>query len=398
MLALGLALLAGCRQGSSPVYRLPPPQDSVRVTIVEPLSGDRAAFGQGVVRTLQVEAERINLAGGVGGRSVAIVALDGAGAGARSADLVRQAAADGQTRLVVGPSFDDVYQAAAPAIAAGGIPECAPALVDERLPAQAGAGFSPGTTAGARVGAAVAQARSAGARRIGLVADQDARGTLDRQAFARQVPARGGVVAATLTLSAAEPAGPALQQLGAAGAEAVLLPEDPGAAGRLVRAAREAGARWTAIGFAASAQPAFTAAAGPAATGTYAVAPQLGWLGNAPPESWNPAYRELVTVFVNRYGFAVGADGTPALEAVPAAADCLLEWAGAVRVAGSLDPRRVLPAWERLDLAGGGLPSGGRATYGDAHLAITRAESLYRYRWESTGGTPQLIQVQAPRG
>jgi len=385
-----LAILAGAcaAPGAADV---PFPQRTVEVALVDVFSGPTAETGRQLRNGLELQAGLINAAGGLLGQRVEVVTADGELNPAKAAELVRQQAGDPSVGLVVGPNDTASFLAARPALEAGGMTSCLTRLSDEAMSA-ARASFRVGPANSAEVAVLLNAVRATKKNpRIGLLDEGD---ELGRSYDSQLVAQSSGAGLAYIGHLAAPPGTDqraALQQLVAQGAQLVVLSQQPAAAVRIAQAATQLGAgRPVLAGFGALADYAFASQGGDAATGALvATTPQL-YLTSAPEARWPPAYRTFVDASSRLYG--LGIDGMQ-LQAAPAAADCLRQWARAVRQAGMFRGAAVARAWEALDLPASETSLGvrERLTTGD-HNAVAQ-DQLVAYTWTKEGTRSMLVQA-----
>jgi ABC-type branched-subunit amino acid transport system substrate-binding protein len=127
---------------------------------------------------------------------------------------------------------------------------------------------------------------------------------------------------------------------------------------------------------------------GPAAVGTLFASTNLSYLTSLPQAQWPPAYRDFVKQIVSRYGYAP--NGVE-MQGTPTGADCMLQWAKAVRAAGTFNGPAVARAWEGIQLSPAESPLGVRET-ARSHEPVP-ASGIFVYEWVRQGNRFQLKQV-----
>jgi branched-chain amino acid transport system substrate-binding protein len=364
------------------------------VALVGLFSGPDGSAGRDQRRGLELEAAALNASGGLLGSRVEIVAADAAGDPARAAELVREQVGGGGVALVVGPDTTAGFRAARAALDRAGVPSCLTGVADDALRG-APATFLAGPANAAEVGALLDALRRAtpDARKVGLLDAGDELGASYDAALAAQAPGAGLGYAGHVTAGADADQRAALQQLAARGAQVVVLSQTALGAARAAAADARLDAatpRPRLAGFAAVAGYGFPSLGGDAAAGTLVVATPQAYLTSEPQARWPAGYRAFVAAAGQQYGF--GEQGAQ-LQAAPAAADCLLQWARAARAAGSFTGAAVARAWERLDLPAAatalGVPE--RLTPAD-HAAVAQPD-LRAYTWTRSGARYQLQAV-----
>jgi branched-chain amino acid transport system substrate-binding protein len=362
----------------------PSPQRTVEVALVGLFSGPGGSAGRGLRNSLELQARAIDAGGGLLGSRVEIVAADGAADSARAAELVRQQVGGAGVGLVVGPDTTAGFLAARGALDRAGVPNCLTAVTDDALRG-VGTTFLAGPGQGAEVAALLGALRRArpDARRVGLLDAGDDLGRSYDAQLAAQAPGAGLGYVGRVSAGADADQRAALQQLAAQGAQVVVLSQPPGGAARAAQAAAQLGAgRPQLAGFAAVADSGVPGLGGDAAVGALLVATPQAYLTSAPQGRWPASYRAFVGAAGQQYGF--GAEGSQ-LQAAPAGADCMLQWAHAVRAAGTFAGAAVARAWERLDLPAAETALGvrERLTPGD-HSAVGQ-DGLLAYTWAREG-------------
>ena len=371
---------------------------TVEVALVAAFSGPDGSTGSMVRNSLELQARAIDDAGGLLGARVEIVAADGAGDPARAAELVRQQVGGAGVGLVVGPDTSAALQAARATLDRAGVPNCLTAVSDAALRG-ARTTFLAGAANAAEVAALLDGLRRAApdARRIGLLDGGDDLGRSYDSLLAARAPGAGLTYVGHATAGAAAGAGggadqrAALQHLTAQGAQVVVLSQTPaGAAGAAHAAAQLDAGRPLLAGFASAADYGFPGAGGDAAVGAVVAATPQAYLTSAPQAGWPAGYRAFVNAAGQQYG--LGAEGSQ-LQAAPAGADCLLQWARAVQAAGTFAGAAVARAWERVDLPASATALGvrERSTAGD-HATVGR-DGLLTYTWVREGSRYRLKPV-----
>jgi branched-chain amino acid transport system substrate-binding protein len=380
----------------------------VKVALVDAFSGGPAgaAIGPALQNSLQLEIDDLNAHGGLLGSRVQLVTADDQYSPAAAPDVMRQVLADRAVHLVVGPSFAGLYVGVKPLIERARTPNCLTSMAADDVMARAPFSFRVQEPDRSRIPALLGYLqRSTQLRKVGLITEDDAVGQdADRQ-LSDQAPRAGlqyvgAAFVGAAGAAAAAPGGAAgagdqkaqVQQMLKGGAEAVLLSGNPATASRTLLAikAANAGARLRTFGFAGLASYGFAQQAGDAANGLILVSSIQSYLSDVPEARWPPAYRTFVRGALARYGPA--ANGVE-MKGVPAAADCLLLWARAVRVANDFDGTRVAKAWETLDVPATQTVMGVREQFRpDAHDAVP-ADSLFVYQWTRNGDKWTLKQL-----
>jgi urea transport system substrate-binding protein len=378
-----VAVTAAACGGPSLAVR-PSPQRTVEVALVGLFSGPGGSAGRDLRNSLELQARAIDAGGGLLDSRVEIVAADGAGDPARAAELVRQQVGGAGVGLVVGPDTTAGFLAARGALDRAGVPNCLTAVADDALRG-AGTTFLVGPAQGPEVAALLGVLRRGrpDVRRIGLLDAGDDLGRSYDAQLAAQAPGAGLGYVGHVAAGADADQRAALQQLAAQGAQVVVLSQPPAGAARAAQAAGQLGAgRPQLAGFAAVADYGVPSLGGDAAVGALLVATPQAYLTSAAQARWPAGYRAFVGAAGQQYGF--GAEGSQP-QAAPAGADCLLQWARAVRAAGTFAGAAVARAWERLDLPAAETALGVRERLTPADHSAVGPDGLLAYTWVREG-------------
>lgn len=110
--AVCLLLLASCSGSGGSGARS---ENSVKVGVVNTLTGGNSVYGRQAVDGVKIAAESVNGAGGIRGKMLELVIRDDASSKAESANLFRQLAEDPEVVAIIGPTFSSNFLATAPA-------------------------------------------------------------------------------------------------------------------------------------------------------------------------------------------------------------------------------------------------------------------------------------------
>jgi ABC-type branched-subunit amino acid transport system substrate-binding protein len=394
--AAALLVISACA-GNAPLAGGPTSSGIVKVSLVDVFSGTSSSSGQNLRNSLQAEVDQINTHGGLLGSQVEVVAADDESRPDKGAELVREQVADRGVKLMVGPNSTDVYLAARHFITQARVPNCLSAGVTDADVRGAPSTFRTQGRDEDRVAALIRylQRNQPGVNKIGLIADDDDSGhgldTLMASQAGGPLKAAGiTYVGAALTPLSATDFTPYVQQLVAAGAQAVVLSNEPTTAVEDALAVDQAGqtGKVTLLGIGGVDTYSYPTTGGPAAVGTVFASTIQAYLTGAPQSRWPPAYRDFVRTITSQYGYA--SNGVE-IQGSPAAADCILQWAKAVRKAGTFDGPSVVRAWEGLDLAPSESVLGVREAPRN-HNSVP-ASGIFVYQWARQGSHFQLKQL-----
>jgi branched-chain amino acid transport system substrate-binding protein len=352
--------------------------DHVRIGVVAPLSGPRAAIGEELVRGAELAVDELNDAGGLLGRDVELVVSDGADLvdlPRRLADLAEHA----RVSAVLGPEAPGVLVGPRSPLTRRGVPALLPSAFAGELDGAT-------TTVARTVPSAAAQAETLArwlrderqAEQLAVLVADPVEGAAARAAIERGAEAGGLPPVAVVEVDAAGPLTTAVQALRrrAPDADAVLLWGWPDAAARATLAAREIG--WDvqlAVGASAFVGEYRALAAG-ATEGVVVPFPfREEWFG---PE---------LTTWMLRYHAQHGLGALPGLDTlvidVPAVALAAYDAVGAVGAAveeaDSREPERVADALEGIE------HDGLLRTYDLADREAWSADDLHVARFHQLG-------------
>ena len=101
-------------------------QEPLRIGLFGPMSGERAALGTRFREAAMMYAEEVNAAGGIGGRTLEILAEDSRGAPREAANIAQKFAQDPSVLAVIGGQTSTESMAAAPILADGHVAQVSP--------------------------------------------------------------------------------------------------------------------------------------------------------------------------------------------------------------------------------------------------------------------------------
>jgi branched-chain amino acid transport system substrate-binding protein len=377
-----------------------PGRGPVEVALVDGFSGTPPTPlpGPSLQNGLQVEIDALNAQGGVLGSQVRLVTADDQLSLTATPDAVRKALANRAVRLLVGPNLAGLYVGAMPLIAQARMPNCLTTMAADDLMARAPYSFRASAPAAADVPSLLGYVQQGTqVKKIGLIAQSDGAG----QEYDRELGDQAGrfglqyLGAAFVTATGDQKA--QVQQMVKQGVEAVVLSGDPAVAAKTVQAiaALKLGGRLRTFGFGGLGGTAFVQQAGDPAAGLVFVSTIETDMSDAPEARWPAAYHD----FVKRAQARVGA--TPngvAAAASPAAADCVADWARAVRAAGDFDGAKVVKAWQALDVPAAESLLGVRERFSPADHDAVPPDGLFVYQWTKNGTGWLLKQLAGPPG
>ncbi len=392
-LSAATVVLAGCANlggGFHAGFR-----GAVQVLLVSVFSGPSATTGAYLQNSLQVEIDGLNAAGGLGGYRLDLLTADDAQQPDRAVELVREHLLDGGVRLVVGPSSSEAVTATRPVVEQSHVPTCLPAPVADDAVAGTTLTFRTTPSQRDRLTALLTYitARTQ-IRRIGLIASGDGDPDGVARLLGQLAPALGVEYQGEVSVATAADPAAAVREMASRDVQGVVLAGDPSVAADAVQAAQAIGLRagMQVFGLDELGTSAFLRRGGDAASGTVFVSPTRSYLVDAPDSDSGEAYRTFVAGVRGRYGSAAGGE----IRGWPEAADCVLQWASAVRAAGTLDGGRVARAWERLRIDRERSAQGVEERFAPDRHEVLGADGLYVYQWAKQADRFRLLQLRGP--
>ena len=125
-LALSVSVFAGCSSKEQKGTSATSSENSVKIAIAGPMTGDNAEYGQGFYNAAVMKAEEWNANGGVLGRNIEIVPYDDKNSSEEAASIAQKIASDKSIAGVIGHFASGVCMTAAPVYQENGIIEISP--------------------------------------------------------------------------------------------------------------------------------------------------------------------------------------------------------------------------------------------------------------------------------
>jgi branched-chain amino acid transport system substrate-binding protein len=397
--AAGCLVLAGCSGlpaagGGGPGAV----QGPVKVALVDVFSGTSPYASQGsyLQNSLQIEIDALNAQGGLLGKQVQLVTADDQLDPARTVTVAKQLLADRSVRLLVGPSFAGLYLAAMPPIVQARVPNCLTSMAADDLMANAPYSFRAQAQDQASIPTLLGYLQhGTQIKKIGLVAENDGIGQSHDAQLSDQAARFGLQYVGAAFVAPTGDQKAQVQQMLKLNADAIVVSDNPATAARTLQAiaALKATARLKTLGFSGLSGYGFPVQAGDPANGLVFTSTIETYLSDVPEVRWPPAYRDFVKKAQARFGAA--ANGVE-MKAVPAAADCLAQWARAVQIANDFDGTRVAKAWETMDVPAVQSVLGVHEHFTpDDHDAVP-PDGLGVYQWVKNATTWGLKQLIGP--
>jgi branched-chain amino acid transport system substrate-binding protein len=370
----------------------------VKIGLVDVFSGSSpyAATGTYLQNSLQLQIDAINAEGGLLGVNVQLVTVDDQLSTEKTPQAVHQLLADRAVRLLVGPSFAGLYLGAKPLVEKARVPNCLTSMAADDLMERAPYTFRMQAKDRAAVPALLNYVQhGTQVKKIGLIAENDGVGDGYDQQLSDQASRFGLQYVGAAFVPPTGDQKAQVQQMLKQNADAVVLSSNSATATRTLQAiaALKATAKLRTFGFAGLSGYAFPQGAGDVANGVTFVSTIQTYMSDLPEARWPPAYHDFIKKAQAKYG---AAQNGVELKVIPAAAECVEEWARSVRAANDFDGTRVARAWERLDVPASQSLLGVREKYApDDHDAVPE-DGLAVYQWLKSGDRWGLKQLVGP--
>ncbi len=371
----------------------------IKVALVDVFSGTSgfANLGPYLKNSLQLEIDDLNSRGGLLGSQLQLVTADDQYDLTRTQEAVKQVLSDHSVKLLVGPSFAGLYLAAKPAIDQAKVANCVTSMAADDVMRFAPYTFRAQEPDSARIVAILGYIRkSTPMKKVGLITEDDAVGHgYDSQLSEQSSRAGLQYIGASFipgTASADHKA--QVQQMLQRGAEAVVLSNNPATAAKTLQAIKllNAGGKLHPFGFSGLSSYSWAQQQGDAVNGLAFASTVLAYLSDLPDARWPQAYRAFARDVLTRYGTA--SNGVE-MQAIPAGADCILQWSRAVQAARTFDEPDVAKAWEALDIPASDSLLGVREHFSPTDHDAVPSDGLNIYQWARTGPRWWLRQLTA---
>jgi len=374
------------------------PKASVKVALVDVFSGNSgyAYLGPYLKNSLQVEIDGLNATGGLLGSKIQLVTADDQYDMTRTADVVKQVLADRSVKLLVGPSLAGLYLSAKPIIEHARVPNCLTAMAADDVMRRARFSFRAQEADSARMVALLTYIRkNTQMRKIGLIAEDDGVGHgYDSQLSEQSGKAGLQYIGAAFVAGSADLKTPAQQML-QRGAEAVVLSNNPPTAGKTLQAIKQlnAVAKLKAFGFSGLSSYSWVQQVGDPAGGLVFASTIQAYMSDVPEARWPLAYRSFAKEVIARFGTAP--NGVE-MQGFAAGADCIAQWARAVRGARDFDGTAVARSWEALDIPASESVLGVHEQFSPANHDAVPPDALCIYQWVKNGDRWGLRLLAGP--
>jgi len=365
----------------------------IKVGLIAPMTGVFATLGVNQRNSLQVIADSINAAGGIGGAKIQIVVRDGGLDPVASTNAAKEFAGDSSIGFVMGPSISSFYAGAAPYYEA-----------NKKLNCQAGVaaldftdykyGFRSQDYFKDDYAQELTILQRKGIKKFGMIYEAGATGSAADSFFQASASNYGltylgwQVITSTQTSHDAE-----LQKLINQGAQAVDISNNAYGA-YTTQAAADLNFKGILFGGSGSQNIAFQETGGDHFVGTLMAAPNYQF-PIRDKSTWMPGYKLHIDAIVQQFGTTTGPkSGSTSPNGTAIEADCLYAYAVAANKARSFDSTKVRDQMAKLDIPATMTPSGVRIHPGTNHNFYS-ADGISVYQWFKDANGWYTLQVNA---
>lgn len=366
-------------------------QAVIKVGLIAPMTGVFATLGVNQRNSLQVLADSINAAGGIGGAKIQIVVRDGGLDPVASTNAAKEFAGDSSIAFVMGPSISSFYAGAAAYYEA-----------NKKLNCQAGVaaldftdykyGFRSQDFFKDDYAQELSILQRKGVKKFGMIYEAGSTGIAADAFFKDSAPDYGltylgwQVITSTQTTHDAE-----LQKLINLGAQAVDISNNAYGA-YTTQAAADLNFKGILFGGSGSQNIAFQETGGDHFVGTLMAAPNYQF-PIRDKSTWMPGYKAHIDAVVKQYGVTTGPkSGSTSPNGTAIEADCLYAFAVASNKARSFDSTKVRDQMASLDIPAINTPSGVRIHPGTNHNFYS-ADGISVYQWFKDANGWYTVQV-----
>lgn len=386
--AMTMAAVAACGGGSSPAGDSSQGwagNQPVKIGIIQPMTGNFAVLGTVVKNSMQVEVDKINKAGGVGGAKLQLVVRDMQLDPAKAVQYSNELARDASVKLIVGPSISAFYDAAKKTFEDTQMLNCQPAVASEDW-ASLKYGFQAQDRIDNVVKGLLGYMQSQHVTKMGMVEINDDGGRGYHDAFAKFAPQFGVQLVGWEQSRQDDQSHLAyVQKLMSEGAQAIWA-SNAGTGALTFAAAQQAGFTGSLItGNGLSSLPNIEATAS-VLDHTVFVAGGF-YYGLKDKSAWPAGYRAWADALDKSAGKDTGPKtGVSILRGIPQPADCVAAFAAAAESVHSLDRAKLAQAMQKVSIPKDEAPSGCEIAPGADHSLYTdTCTRVYAWQHDSSG-------------
>jgi len=356
---------------------------TITIGLEAPMTGVFAVLGVSQQNSLQIVADQINKAGGIGGAQIKIKAFDDGLSPVKAVTNAKEIANDPSIQYAVGPSITAYYEAAAPSYEAAKKLNCQPAVAAGNF-ANYKYGFRSQDYYKDSINAGFAALQDKGVKSVGMIYEAGATGQYFND-YMTEVAGKYGMVYIGWQQISTTATSHNDQVQKFIDADAIWISNNAYGA-YTAKAAKALNYKGQIIGGSGSQNVAFHDAGGVDFAGELMMSPNYQW-PIRDKTTWAPGYKAHIDATLAAYGFNTGAiAGATSPKSTAIAADCLYAYAVAANKAQSLDSDKVQAAMSTLDIPANQTPSGNHIIPGPEHN-FYQQDSIHVYQWlhDATG-------------
>jgi ABC-type branched-subunit amino acid transport system substrate-binding protein len=353
------------------------------------LTGPFAFLGTVQRNSIQVEIDRINNGGGLGGAKIELVVRDDGGSPANAVRNAREFSDDKSVAFVIGPSLTGNFDATKGIYEDNKKVNCQPAVSGE-------SGFGTTLKYSFRsqdrgtdlVPLLLTYLKEQGVGTMGMVYTNNATGKNFDKLIPEQADKTKIVWAGTQFTQASDQTHTAqMKELldtfnQRKGEKSAIFIDNDQNALKTLAAGKAAKYEGIYVGGSGLQNYAFVDAVGDDMIGATFEAPYLGYYTRIAPADQPKMYAQHVADVIAKFGEDVGPrTGVKQYRGTAIAADCVVMFARGAAVAKSIDADKVVDAMETFDIPGSEMPSGMRVKFGKGDHEPYGQEDLWIWRW-----------------
>lgn len=342
-LALSVSMFAGCSSKEQEGTTATGSENSIKIAVAGPMTGDNAEYGEGFYNAAVMKAEEWNDDGGVLGRQIEIVPYDDKNSSEEAASIAQKIASDKSIAGVIGHFASGVCMTAAPVYQENGIIEISPS---SSHPDYSGIGdyiFRNNTVINVEAKASLDMAiNDLGKKNIGIISIKTDWGTNTAQIvkdLIEEMSDTGAkVVAHEEVMEGSDDYSPAIAKLDSAGADVLICVSMYSTLAPVAKQYKQVNPDIQIVGFSNAYSQQLLDLGGEAVEGV--CCPVIFFSG-----SDDPAIKEYVDTYTEKYGSAPSALTSQAYDSV----GMLLT---AIEKAGTTDSDKVREELQKIDYPG----------------------------------------------
>jgi branched-chain amino acid transport system substrate-binding protein len=363
---------------------------TIKIGLSGILTGPFGFLGTFQKNSLQVEIDRINAAGGVGGAKLELVVRDDGASPAKATEIAREFSNDPNVGLVVGPSLTGNFNAVRGIYEEAKKLNCQPAVSgDSGFGTSLKYAFRAQDAATDVVPLLLKYLKESDVGILGLIYTNNATGKENERLIPATADKINIVWAGSYLTQAADQSHTSYVKdvMDVFGKRPTLNPaiwiDNDQNAAKTVIAGKAAGFKGIYVGGSGLQSYQVVDAGGVGMDDATFESPYLGALSRIPLDKQPKAYARHTQEVIKQYGFEKGTrEPVQQYKGTAIAADCVVMYANAVAKAKSTNSEAVLKAWESLSFTSDELPSGVPAKFSATDHETYEQADLWVWRWK----------------